>query len=204
MKELPGSRPTSHDATDGRRLEVLADGVSLHGGSSRSTPPWSVLCDVTEPQATRVPGTALDDARRQEERTYPELAGEGGRARLVDLAVEVDGKWSAEARDFLGALSKDKARSAPLALQSSATTAWFRLWSAILVCSAGLLTERRSAPAADGALPALHDVVSESRCALARVSFSFFVSLRFFTFGQVKGNARYGRSQHRPTKIFES
>ena len=31
----------------------------------------------------------------------------------------------------------------------------------------------------------------------------FCFKKRFFTFGQVKGNARYGRSRHRPTKVFE-
>ena len=31
----------------------------------------------------------------------------------------------------------------------------------------------------------------------------FFVFSRFFAFGQVKGNARDGRSRHRPTKVFE-
>ena len=34
----------------------------------------------------------------------------------------------------------------------------------------------------------------------AYVSFHF---LRFFTFGQVKGNARYGRLRHPPTKVFK-
>ena len=31
----------------------------------------------------------------------------------------------------------------------------------------------------------------------------FFVFWKFFTFGQVKGNARCGRSRHRPIKVFE-
>ena len=38
-------------------------------------------------------GAALVDARRRKERSYPELSGEGGRARLVVLAAEVGGRW---------------------------------------------------------------------------------------------------------------
>ena len=30
-----------------------------------------------------------------------------------------------------------------------------------------------------------------------------FIFERFFTFGQVKGNARDGRSRHQPTNVFE-
>ena len=36
-------------------------------------------------------GLALEAARKRKEMTYPELAGEGGRARLVVLAIEVGG-----------------------------------------------------------------------------------------------------------------
>ena len=36
----------------------------------------------------------LQEARRRKERTYPELNGAGGRARLVVLAAEVGGRWS--------------------------------------------------------------------------------------------------------------
>ena len=39
-------------------------------------------------------GVAIRAAHRRKERTYPELVGEGGRARLVTLAGEVDGRWS--------------------------------------------------------------------------------------------------------------
>ena len=67
---------------DGRRLEVVA------GGGAQ------LAIDVTLVSALRGdgtaragsatrPGAALVVARRPKERTYPELAGEGGRARLV-------------------------------------------------------------------------------------------------------------------------
>ena len=55
-------------------------------------------------------GAALEDARRRKEATYPELSGEGGRARLVVLAAEVGGgRWSVETAQFLTALAKARA-----------------------------------------------------------------------------------------------
>ena len=39
-------------------------------------------------------GVALSEARRDKERTYPELVGLGARARLVVLPLEVGGRWS--------------------------------------------------------------------------------------------------------------
>ena len=53
-------------------------------------------------------GAALRQARTRKERTYSELAGEGGRARLVVLAAEVGGHWSEETTEFLSALSGAK------------------------------------------------------------------------------------------------
>ena len=58
-------------------------------------------------------GEALRRARARKERTYPELAGEGGRARLVVLAAEVGGRWSDEASQFVRSLAWAIAQSAP-------------------------------------------------------------------------------------------
>ena len=52
-------------------------------------------------RADQIDGVALMDARRQKERTYPELAGHNRRARLVVLAVEVGGRWSQELKYFV-------------------------------------------------------------------------------------------------------
>ena len=58
-------------------------------------------------------GAILVEARRREERTYPELSGEGGRARLVALAAEVGGRWNEETATFLSVLAKAKALESP-------------------------------------------------------------------------------------------
>ena len=90
---------------------------------------------------------------RRKERTYPELAGAGGRARLVILAGEVGGRWSPETTHFLRALAVAKARDVPSILQASVEVAWFRRWRAF----ADSLLEVR------GDVPSSHDVVRDNR-----------------------------------------
>ena len=77
-------------------------------------------------------GAPLKQARRLKESTYPELSGEGGRARLVVLAAEVGGRWSEETAQFLRALAKAHAQTAPLILQNRVKAAWLRRWSNVL------------------------------------------------------------------------
>jgi hypothetical protein len=52
------------------------------------------------------------------------------------LAIEVGGRWSTEARDFVRALAKARARGAPALLQAAAEGAWFRRWTALLAVAA--------------------------------------------------------------------
>ena len=71
---------------DGRRLEIVADGLTLWRGAQLAvdttmvSPLWRD--GSPKPRAANHDG-ALEAARRKKETTYPELAGEGGRARLV-------------------------------------------------------------------------------------------------------------------------
>ena len=58
------------------------------------------------PCCVREDGVALAAARRRKERTYPELTGQFGRARLVVLAGEVGGRWSDETQAFLRQLAR--------------------------------------------------------------------------------------------------
>ena len=80
------------NTTDGRRLEVVVDGLSIFQGAADGTPPS---------RAATIPGAALDDALTRKESTNPELVGEGSRAKLVVLAAEVGGRWPAEAALFV-------------------------------------------------------------------------------------------------------
>ena len=72
---------------DNRRLEVVVDGLPLFNGAQLAvdtTLVSPIRRDGTpRPRAHEVNGIALSHARRHKETTYPELAGRGGRARLV-------------------------------------------------------------------------------------------------------------------------
>ena len=116
-----------NDRIDNRRLEVVEDGLPLFGGAQLAIDTTLVSAlrrdGTSRPQADSIDGVALAAARRNKARTYPELSGGDGRARLVVLAAEVGGRWSEEVRKFLGALATAKARSAPVLLQSSVRAA---------------------------------------------------------------------------------
>ena len=86
----------------------------------------------------------LSRARRRKEQRYPELVGPGSRARLVVLAVEVGGRWSAEMRTFVAQLAKAKVRQEPRLLQKRAEQAWRMRWGAILSCAAAKAMPRAS------------------------------------------------------------
>ena len=77
-------------------------------------------------------GTALADARKTKEDRYLELVQEGGRCKLVVAGMEVGGRWSEEAYDFLCQLASAKAREAPPLLQGSAYHTWKKRWASML------------------------------------------------------------------------
>ena len=94
------------NTTDGRRLEVVADGLSLFQGAQLAidtTFVSALRADGTpRPRAAATPGAALDDARTRKETTYPELVGEGFRAKLVVACCRSRRTWSAEAAPEIG------------------------------------------------------------------------------------------------------
>ena len=162
--------PGANHMADGRRLEVVVDGLSLFHGAQLAidtTLVSAVRADGTpRPRAARKGGAALDDARARKEVTYPELVGEGSRAKLVVLAAEVGGRWSAEAAQFIRALAASKATSAPEFMQASVAHAWCHRWRRLLACSAakafaGSLLEHRSPVSAAGVVPSVHDVIRD-------------------------------------------
>ena len=79
---------------DQRRIEVIVDFPTLWHGAQ-----FAVDTTLVSPlhgdgsarrNAATTSGVGLRDVRRAKERTYPELTGEGGRARLV-VAADVEG-----------------------------------------------------------------------------------------------------------------
>ena len=126
------------DRQDGRKLEVVADGLPLFHGAQLAIDTTIVSplrADGTpRPGSHARGGVALRAARRAKTRTYPELTGDVGRARLVVLATEVGGRWSEETDVFLRQLAKAKARAAPVPLQTRDRAAWLQRWRTILAC----------------------------------------------------------------------
>ena len=128
-------------ALDSRRLEVVAEGLPLFGGMQLAIDATLVSplhCDGTaRPGAAHIDGVALHAARRQKERTYPELVGPRSRSRLVVLGGEVGGRWSEETSTFVRLLAKAKARPEPSILRTRMELAWRNRWAALLACAAG-------------------------------------------------------------------
>ena len=89
---------------DDRRIEVIANGLPIWGWKAVST-------KSGEPRSRggTYAGAAFQDARRNKERTSPELL-HNRRRRLVVLGVEVGGRWSNEAFSFIRMLAKAKDR----------------------------------------------------------------------------------------------
>ena len=149
---------------------MVVDGLPLHGGVQLAVD--TVLCSWQWRTKTRSSndGVALTQARRRKEKTYRELTGPGARARLVVLAVEVGGRWSAEAKSFVGQLAKARARSEPRVLQRRMEQAWRLRWCSILSCAAARsfamsLLGLKGTIGADGHAPMPHEVECDHRFA---------------------------------------
>ena len=113
-------------------------------------------------------GAALHTARRNKERTYPELVG-AGRCRLVVLAIEVGVRWSTEATQFLRLLAQARARATPAPLRQATITTLIARWSALLThasmhaFAASLLNTRdTNCNNGDGALPPLGHLLAQT------------------------------------------
>ena len=99
--------------------------------------------------------------------TYPELVG-GSRCRLVVLAMEVGGRWSQEAADFIRLLAQARSRSVVPALRQAAVQASIARWSAMLTLAAQapfaaslILQDPASQAALDGDIPPLSTLLEQ-------------------------------------------
>ena len=128
-------------AGDGRRLEVVTDGLPLFHGAQLALDATMVSasrCDGTpHRRAAEKDRTVLRAARRQKERTCPELTGRFGRARLVVLTT------------FFCSLQRPKFAEFPQPLKTSAKQSWLWRW--------------RDGTGVDGPTPSLSEVMSYNR-----------------------------------------
>ena len=157
---------------DERRIEVIANGLPLWGGVQLAvdTTLVSPLTAAGMPRrdSGRTAGAALRVAERAKARAYPELAS-GRRCRLVVLGIEVGGRWSLQAAEFVRLLARSKARAALPAQRAACTAAFVLRWSALLAFAAArtfaasLLSLPLSGTAnVDGDMPLLSDVLADS------------------------------------------
>ena len=157
---------------DERRIEVIANGLALWGGSQLAvdTTLVSPLTSSGAPRraAGRTAGAALAFARKAKERTYPELR-QSARCKLVVLALELGGRWSAEAATFVKLLARLRARAAPASSRGPTISAFALRWSALLSFAAAraFATSLLSLPLGgtanvDGESPLLSDILADS------------------------------------------
>ena len=84
------------------------------------------------------------------------------------LAAEVGGRWSEETAQFLRALAKAHAQTAPLILQNRVKAARLRRWSNVLACSAARafalsLLDKHPSPGTGAEVPQVHEVLRDNR-----------------------------------------
>ena len=127
------------DRLDDRRIEVIANGLPLWGGAQLAVDTTLVspldASGAARRHQRQYQGAALRLARRAKERTYPELM-RSQRCRLVVLALEVGGRWSPEASQFVRLLARCRARAVPRPLRPATIAAFSSRWSALLAFSA--------------------------------------------------------------------
>jgi hypothetical protein len=158
---------------DQRQIEVLAIGLPLWRGMQLAVD--TTLVSPVRRNGMPQPGTENNDgcwlleARRRKERKYHELLN-SRRCRLVVVALEVGGRWSQEASQFIGLLSKAKARTAPRSMQAAVKAAFMHRWSGIIAVAAQrslaaslLDIPMHDAAAVDGECPVLEDILADAR-----------------------------------------
>ena len=125
--------------SDGRRLEVVAEGLTMLGRCQLALDATLVLPhhgDGTHRRGADIKdGAALSEARKDKVKTFPELCRGNGKAFLVVIVGEVGGRWSDETKSFLLCLASAKAAAVTGRLFGSARAAWYKRWTCMLVFS---------------------------------------------------------------------
>ena len=162
-------------AEDNRRLEVVADNLTLWHGAKLGVD--TILVSPVRRNGTAYPRTAVEDgvrleaARLRKEQRYPELLTTR-RCRLAVTAMELGGRWSEEAWNFVALLAEAKAKQAPRMLQKSTQYCLLRRWTqmvsiaAMSAFAATLLEETTGqTPLCNDVLPDWGDVLCDREVA---------------------------------------
>lgn len=153
--------------TDGRRLEVVANGLPGHQGAQ-------VAVDVTLVSPVARDGTArarcaaepgaaaADAAARKRRETYPEFA-QAPRARLAVLALETGGRRGDDCEHFLRVLAAGRAQAAPPWQRPGLRAALHHRWGSLLSLAAqgSLATTLLELPEQGGGAPPAPAVLAD-------------------------------------------
>ena len=128
-------------AGDGRRVEVLAQGLPCRSGKQLAvdvTLRHALTTDgLPRSRAADIDGVVAEGARRNKEGVYPELV-DGRRCDLVVVALETGGRWSEEACNSIEELAFARARGAPPVLRLATALGWQRRWTRMLATSSSV------------------------------------------------------------------
>ena len=151
---------------DGRRLEVVADGLPLFDGAQLACCPHHVgeptpLRRVSASRSTFYRWGCPQCSKTKKGESVPRTCWSPSSCSLVVLAGEVGGRWSEGS--FISQLAKVKSRAEPFVLRRRVEQVWRLRWGAMLSCAAARafassLLERRTARGSDGANPLSHEV----------------------------------------------
>ena len=150
--------------TDARRLEVVAEGLSIFGGAQ-------LALDATLVSTHHGDGTPLRKSDKMDGVCFAiGKEAQGGQVPRVErITREGWGSWwwSRETQAFLQSLAHCKAQGAPRILRASTEVAWYRRWCCWRVQAAKAvavsLLERRGNPGAAGQLPSVQEVLGDAR-----------------------------------------
>ena len=118
---------------------MVAEGLTLFGGCHLALD--ATLVSPLHRDGTHrknedtMDGMLLRAAKKDKEKTCPELFESNGLARLVVIACEVGRRWSEETEAFLWCLACAQASSTPKVMYGSAQAAWYKKLSCVLACS---------------------------------------------------------------------
>ena len=162
VRDMDLAVPHAHDT---RRLEIVADGLPLFGGTQLDIDTTLVSATVQQ-DAVPLTGMVLlssqPDARRSE--PTPNSLDHTLSLDWWFWLGEVGGRWSDETQSFLCQLGRAKVRSEPSILRGRAELAWKLRWASTLACSAArALLNLRVGGGADGVVFRTHEVVNEFR-----------------------------------------
>ena len=122
-------------AGDKGQIEIVGKGLPLVHGIplARDATVVSPLHanGATRPRAAVQDAVAIAGAEADKRKKYPELV-RSPKCRLVVLAAEVGGRWSATSRWLVRHLAEARCRSVTPRLKASATRAWEARWWGML------------------------------------------------------------------------